>query len=163
MADDFDIASLDDPRRDAYQKPDEVMKALALRPGEVVADIDKFSNNVMAQQVFLTLSAVERLRGTFAASRARVQRWWRSRFGTAPLVLENGSGLSREERTSAAALTQLLHEAASGPLAAPFTGSLGVAGVDDHRERADRAPPRRRSAAGSCLSRGGCSASVSRR
>jgi len=33
------VASLDDPRRDAYQKPDEVMKALALRPGEVVADI----------------------------------------------------------------------------------------------------------------------------
>jgi ubiquinone/menaquinone biosynthesis C-methylase UbiE len=33
------MASLDDPRRDAYQKPDEVMKALALRPGEVVADI----------------------------------------------------------------------------------------------------------------------------
>ncbi|HYN05413.1 MAG TPA: methyltransferase domain-containing protein [Vicinamibacteria bacterium] len=33
------IASLDDPTRDAYQKPDEVLKALALRPGEVVADI----------------------------------------------------------------------------------------------------------------------------
>src|SRR4029453_4493400 len=33
------IASLEDPKRDAYQKPDEVMKALALRPGEVVADI----------------------------------------------------------------------------------------------------------------------------
>jgi len=33
------IASLDDPKRDAYQKPDEVMKALALRDGEVVADI----------------------------------------------------------------------------------------------------------------------------
>ncbi len=33
------IASLDDPKRDAYQKPDEVMKALALREGEVVADI----------------------------------------------------------------------------------------------------------------------------
>lgn len=33
------IAFLDDPARDAYQKPDEVMKALALRPGEVVADI----------------------------------------------------------------------------------------------------------------------------
>jgi ubiquinone/menaquinone biosynthesis C-methylase UbiE len=33
------IASLDDPARDAYQKPDEVMKALALREGEVVADI----------------------------------------------------------------------------------------------------------------------------
>jgi predicted methyltransferase len=33
------IASLDDPARDAYQKPDEVLRALALRPGEVVADI----------------------------------------------------------------------------------------------------------------------------
>jgi ubiquinone/menaquinone biosynthesis C-methylase UbiE len=33
------IAFLDDPVRDAYQKPDEVMTALALRPGEVVADI----------------------------------------------------------------------------------------------------------------------------
>jgi ubiquinone/menaquinone biosynthesis C-methylase UbiE len=32
-------ASLDDPARDAYQKPDEVLKALGLRPGEVVADI----------------------------------------------------------------------------------------------------------------------------
>lgn len=33
------IASLDDPKRDAYQKPDEVLQALALREGEVVADI----------------------------------------------------------------------------------------------------------------------------
>ena len=33
------IASLDDPARDEYQKPDEVVKALALREGEVVADI----------------------------------------------------------------------------------------------------------------------------
>jgi len=33
------IASLDDPARDAYQKPDEVMAALALREGETVADI----------------------------------------------------------------------------------------------------------------------------
>ncbi len=33
------VAALDDPRRDAYQKPEEVMQALALRPGEAVADI----------------------------------------------------------------------------------------------------------------------------
>jgi ubiquinone/menaquinone biosynthesis C-methylase UbiE len=32
-------ASLDDPARDAYQKPDEVLRALALREGERVADI----------------------------------------------------------------------------------------------------------------------------
>jgi predicted methyltransferase len=33
------IAMLEDPGRDAYQKPEQVMSALALRPGEVVADI----------------------------------------------------------------------------------------------------------------------------
>jgi len=33
------IAMLEDPARDAYQKPEQVISALALRPGEVVADI----------------------------------------------------------------------------------------------------------------------------
>jgi ubiquinone/menaquinone biosynthesis C-methylase UbiE len=33
------IAALDDPKRDAYQKPHEVMQALDVREGEIVADI----------------------------------------------------------------------------------------------------------------------------
>ncbi|HEY5909691.1 MAG TPA: hypothetical protein VJA21_03705 [Verrucomicrobiae bacterium] len=33
------IAMLDDPKRDEYQKPHEVITALNLKPGEVVADI----------------------------------------------------------------------------------------------------------------------------
>jgi ubiquinone/menaquinone biosynthesis C-methylase UbiE len=33
------IATLDDPKRDAYQKPNEVIAALALKPGEIIADI----------------------------------------------------------------------------------------------------------------------------
>ena len=33
------IGALEDPKRDAYQKPREVLKALALKPGEVIADI----------------------------------------------------------------------------------------------------------------------------
>jgi ubiquinone/menaquinone biosynthesis C-methylase UbiE len=33
------VAMLEDPARDAYQKPSEVLRALALRPGESVADI----------------------------------------------------------------------------------------------------------------------------
>jgi ubiquinone/menaquinone biosynthesis C-methylase UbiE len=33
------IAMLEDPARDAYQKPAEVVAALALKPGEIVADI----------------------------------------------------------------------------------------------------------------------------
>ena len=33
------IGALEDPKRDAYQKPHEVMTALNLKPGEVIADI----------------------------------------------------------------------------------------------------------------------------
>ena len=33
------VAFLEDPARDAYQKPHEVITALKLKPGEVVADI----------------------------------------------------------------------------------------------------------------------------
>ena len=33
------IAMLDDPKRDAYQKPDEVVAALKLKKGEIIADI----------------------------------------------------------------------------------------------------------------------------
>jgi ubiquinone/menaquinone biosynthesis C-methylase UbiE len=33
------IAALEDPKRDAYQKPNDVVTALALQPGEIVADI----------------------------------------------------------------------------------------------------------------------------
>jgi predicted methyltransferase len=33
------IGALEDPKRDAYQKPHEVLTALALKPGEVIADI----------------------------------------------------------------------------------------------------------------------------
>jgi arsenite methyltransferase len=33
------IGALEDPKRDSYQKPHEVLSALKLRPGEVIADI----------------------------------------------------------------------------------------------------------------------------
>ena len=33
------IGALEDPKRDAYQKPQEVMTALGLKPGEIIADI----------------------------------------------------------------------------------------------------------------------------
>jgi ubiquinone/menaquinone biosynthesis C-methylase UbiE len=33
------IGALEDPQRDAYQKPQEVMMALGVKPGEVIADI----------------------------------------------------------------------------------------------------------------------------
>lgn len=46
------------------------------------------------------------------------------------LVLENGAGLSRNERISVAHLAQLLQHAAAHPLSAEFEASLPILGVD---------------------------------
>jgi D-alanyl-D-alanine carboxypeptidase/D-alanyl-D-alanine-endopeptidase (penicillin-binding protein 4) len=103
----------------------------------IIDDINKFSNNVMAQQLFLTLSAGEGQRGNFTGSRAALARWWRERMGaniTAPII-ENGSGLSRNERISAAALAALLQRAAASPHAAAFEQSLPLAGIDGATRR----------------------------
>ena len=98
---------------------------------ELVADINKFSNNVMAQQLFLTLSVQPGVAGSFEQSRQRVVQWWRTRLPahTAP-TLDNGSGLSRHERMEVHSLSALLQLAAQGPIAQPFLNSLSIAGVD---------------------------------
>lgn len=99
--------------------------------GELVADINKFSNNVMAQQLFLTLSVQPGVPGTFERSRQRVAQWWQTRLPShsAP-TLDNGSGLSRHARVHVHSLTALLQLAAQGPLAQVFQDSLSIAGVD---------------------------------
>ena len=103
---------------------------------EIIADINKFSNNVMAQQLFLTLSAAGDRHGSFAESRNTLARWWRQRFGVrATPVVENGSGLSRNERVTAASLTALLQQAAGGPNAAVYEQSLSIAGIDGTARR----------------------------
>ena len=103
---------------------------------EVIRDINKYSNNVMAQQVFLTLSLAQQAPATPAASRELLQRWWQQRIGTvdAPL-LDNGSGLSRESRISAQALARLLQSAWASPLMPELMSSLPIAGVDGTLKR----------------------------
>ncbi|MBS7808990.1 D-alanyl-D-alanine carboxypeptidase/D-alanyl-D-alanine-endopeptidase [Variovorax sp. PCZ-1] len=101
---------------------------------DIIADVNKFSNNVMAQQVFLTLSnqfPSPGRTGSFAASQRNVAAWWKARLPDAAApTLDNGSGLSRKERSSAAAINSLLQLAASGPQSQVFANSLGLAGVD---------------------------------
>ena len=85
------------------RKPSFVMASPSL--GEVIRDINKFSNNVMAQQLFLTLGRwpspprgkslnTQAAQGadtdmpnwpsaTFERSRERIREWWGARIGTA--------------------------------------------------------------------------------
>ena len=102
---------------------------------EVIRDINKFSNNVMAQQLFLTLSQQARGTGSWEASREAMQAWWRDRIGGEVPAFDNGSGLSREERISALGLARLLQFAWGSPYMSELMSSLPVSGLDGTLKR----------------------------
>ncbi len=115
---------------------------------EVIRDINKYSNNVMAQQLFLTLSLQAKAAGsgasgtsdsttggtaTLAASRELVQRWWRNTISPNAddmPTIDNGSGLSRTDRITAQALGRLLQSAYASPYMPELMSSLPISGVD---------------------------------
>ena len=101
---------------------------------EVIRDINKFSNNVMAQQLFLSLSLNSSTPpgpASMDASRSVLQGWWRERFGAQDLpVLDNGSGLSRQERITPQALARMLQTAYASGAMPELMASLPITGVD---------------------------------
>ena len=98
----------------------------------VVRDINKFSNNVMARQLFLTLGAELAGPPADAGKAAKAIREWleSKRLAMPELVLENGSGLSRVERISAAHLNALLQAAWRSAVMPEFIASLPVVAYD---------------------------------
>jgi D-alanyl-D-alanine carboxypeptidase/D-alanyl-D-alanine-endopeptidase (penicillin-binding protein 4) len=104
---------------------------------DVVRDVNKLSNNVMARQVFLTLATADAPPpATTAGATAAVRRWLARRNLKMPeLVLDNGSGLSRRERISAGSLARLLVAADASPVREEFASSLAVAATDGTVQR----------------------------
>ena len=123
---------------------------------QVVRDINKYSNNTMAEQVFLTLAMQARAADPASASlptagapssdaaiaspagvtqdeaRAALSQWLRSRLGAAAndVVIANGSGLSRDTRISARTLAALLQWVWRSPAMPELMSSLPLNGVD---------------------------------
>ena len=99
---------------------------------EVVRDINKFSNNMMAQQLFLSLALVPPATVTPDIAREHLRRWLAERLGESMdgVVIDNGSGLSRETRVSAGLLARLLQAAWASPVMPELMASLPVNGVD---------------------------------
>ena len=95
---------------------------------QLVRDINKYSNNVMARQLFLLLAdapstqaaAEQVLRQTLAARNVPMQH----------LVIENGSGLSRKEATTAEEMTGLLRVIWNDPRMPELLSSLPIGGTD---------------------------------
>ncbi|SEL20797.1 D-alanyl-D-alanine carboxypeptidase/D-alanyl-D-alanine endopeptidase [Nitrosovibrio tenuis] len=135
---------------------------------DIVRDINKFSNNAAARQLYLALGlaasgangatamttgvtsgmtsgSAGNTRGsaekdygvpgvppaTLAKSDFAIRRWLTSKRLSFPeLIIENGSGLSRNERISARHLGQLLLAAFQSPVMPEFISSLPIAAVD---------------------------------
>ena len=99
---------------------------------DVVRDMNKFSNNVMARQLFLTLGANgSDTPASLAASRTALEAVLAAHgIDTAGLVIDNGSGLSRRSRVSARTFAQVLRAAYGGPTMPEFIASLPVVAVD---------------------------------
>jgi D-alanyl-D-alanine carboxypeptidase/D-alanyl-D-alanine-endopeptidase (penicillin-binding protein 4) len=99
---------------------------------EIVRDINKFSNNVMARQLFLTLAtAANEPPAGLPQSRQVLRHWLNLKGIAAPeLSIENGSGLSRTDRASAATLAALLQAAWKSAVMPEFVSSLPLAAMD---------------------------------
>ena len=94
--------------------------------------LNKYSNNLMTRNLFLTLGAEQRgAPATLEKSSQAVHAWLAEQQIAAPeLVLENGAGLSRLERISAATLSQMLLAAYHSPVFSEFESALPILAVD---------------------------------
>jgi D-alanyl-D-alanine carboxypeptidase/D-alanyl-D-alanine-endopeptidase (penicillin-binding protein 4) len=106
--------------------------------GEVLRDMNKYSNNVIAQQLFLTLALTQRGVGTLEAAREIVLQQTQARAGCAAdeLRVDNGSGLSREARISARCLGAVLQWAWASAWMPEYIASLPIAGENTARRAA---------------------------
>lgn len=104
---------------------------------QLVRDINKHSNNVMAKMLLLDLGAARYGAPATWDKGIRALRAWLAERGMAmpELVLQNGSGLSRLERLSAASLGQLLALAARRPAYYEFAASLPAVGLEGTQKR----------------------------
>lgn len=110
-------------------KPAWVNQSPAL--AEVVRDINKFSNNVMTQQLLLTLGLERQGSGSFDAGRTALAQWWQLRWpaDTTPTI-GNGAGLSRDARITAQGLGHMLQTAWQSSVMPEFVASLPISGMD---------------------------------
>ncbi|SFE76022.1 D-alanyl-D-alanine carboxypeptidase/D-alanyl-D-alanine-endopeptidase [Nitrosomonas sp. Nm166] len=102
---------------------------------DIIRGINKFSNNIAARQLYLTLgmgdAVINNSPATLAKSDAAIRQWLAAKQLNFPeLVVENGSGLSRTERISARHMGQLLLAAFNSPVMPEFISSLPIAAVD---------------------------------
>ncbi len=99
---------------------------------DIITGINKYSNNVMARQLFLSLGAEgPDSPGSLAGARQRLRQWLAANAISMPeLFIDNGSGLSRDTRISADSLAQLLQHGWNSNYHAEFLSSFALSSLD---------------------------------
>jgi D-alanyl-D-alanine carboxypeptidase/D-alanyl-D-alanine-endopeptidase (penicillin-binding protein 4) len=120
--------------------PDDIEPLLSfssLPLADIITYVNKHSNNVMARQLLLTLSAeVLGSPGTEEGGREVVADWLVDRgIETPQLMFTNGAGLSRDTRISAQDMAALLEFAWRQPYMPEFVSSMSLAGRDGTTRR----------------------------
>jgi D-alanyl-D-alanine carboxypeptidase/D-alanyl-D-alanine-endopeptidase (penicillin-binding protein 4) len=100
--------------------------------GDIITSINKYSNNVMARMLFLTLDAQhEDLPATIEGARNMVKNWLViSGLRMPALYIDNGSGLSRQSRITSANLVDLLQHGWNSNYRPEFLSSLSLSALD---------------------------------
>lgn len=116
----------------ASEEDEPILSFDSLPLAEMITSVNKHSNNVMARQLLYTLSA-EMLGapGTEAGGREVVSGWLvDNKLEFSKLALENGAGLSRESRITAADMGALLRFAWGQPYMPEYLASMSLTGLD---------------------------------
>ena len=111
-----------------------VMKTTSPDLVAMVRDINKWSSNVMARQMLLTIGAENRLddEDDDRVAGIRVVYDWLEKKGinTNGMVIDNGAGLSRHGRITARQGAQLLQHAWNSPFSADLMASMPIIAMD---------------------------------
>ena len=102
---------------------------------DIITGINKYSNNVMSRQLFLSIAAGEQDEqdrpGTLQGARQRLREWLTANAMSMPeLFVDNGSGLSRDTRISADSLAQILQHGWNSNYHAEFLSSFALSALD---------------------------------
>jgi D-alanyl-D-alanine carboxypeptidase/D-alanyl-D-alanine-endopeptidase (penicillin-binding protein 4) len=111
--------------------------------GEIVRLTNKFSSNLMARQLLLTLGGEHSGNpATPEKGAAAIEEWGHARgLDLQGMDIDNGSGLSRRTRISALQMARILGAAYRSRYAPEFLASLPLAGIDGTlRSRMKTAP-----------------------
>ena len=99
---------------------------------QIIRDINKHSNNVMARQLLISLATWPTSTAATPEAGAAQAKAWLDTLGinSKTVVIENGAGLSRQERLSADTLSKVLYHVWHSPYMPEFIASLPIVGVD---------------------------------